>query len=784
MRVDENPLYKDPALFDMYMTALDRVPSRPEIKGALEDFGIPGSAVRSPLLVDAHRVLSLAPLEYAAYVAEFSKYANAGDGKGAGQDLADELDGMRLTWVRRGIACAGALMILCGAVARWWDWSWIGFWAGGTAVTAAIMTRWLFRLRIGSFGKRVLLGEMIPGMSSALVLGRDRLIGEVTRVELLAQVRILINTIRGGRFDHAFSVISSPGLSEVHDSTYNVSTRTVEEVETLIRGVSGISLGIAGPRGSGKSTIVRQYCAPTSPVADLGGPVPGWKGEGLRCMVSAPVDYAARDFVLHLFATFCRSVIAYFTARHDADEAVFRRCARRLWRILAELVQMVIRYGLIVVVLLWLREPVAAYMGVQERWIVALASAIGLFGLLRYANWLSGVISRSRRASDRGRAGIVTAARRNLLRVRFLQSRSLGWASGIKLLTGVEGQVSGSLTQAEQPLSYPEVVEQFRSFAHRVATFAHSQGQNVFVGVDELDKIGSADQAERFLNEIKGIFGVPHVYFMISVSDDALMAFERRGIPVRDAFDSSFDEIVRVGLLDYAESRRLLYRRVIGLSEPYIALCHVMSGGLARDLIRSARQLVRIGNSMMVRRIDEQPMETMDANQYVLVMEDVATQGTEPVQPSLGDLCPALVRDELARKARAIGHALSVARSSEARHLEQVLYDIGHGGGAGRPPMEIVDTVVEGEPGEPLDVARFRFDFAAYAYFCATLYQVFGDSLDGDRTRACADRREWPGSFDALANARHAFMVDSRIAWTAVTAFRRAWGLEERKFHP
>src|SRR6266567_2650438 len=29
----------------------------------------------------------------------------------------------------------------------------------------------------------------------------------------------------------------------------------------------------------------------------------------MRCVVAAPVDYVARDFVLHLFAVFCRAVV-------------------------------------------------------------------------------------------------------------------------------------------------------------------------------------------------------------------------------------------------------------------------------------------------------------------------------------------------------------------------------------------------------------------------------------------------------------------------------------------
>jgi hypothetical protein len=183
-----------------------------------------------------------------------------------------------------------------------------------------------------------------------------------------------------------------------------------------------------------------------------------------------------------------------------------------------------------------------------------------------------------RRASTETDSGpaLAAAARNHLARVRYLQTFTSGW-SGTLSLASSSGQYARSHAHAEQPLSYPEIVDEFRDFAREVAADLHRHGDRAFVGIDELDKIGTPEQAERFLNEIKGIFGIPHLYFMVSVSDDALTAFERRGLPLRDAFDSSFDEIIYVGPLSYAESRRLLYRRVIGLTEPYVALCHLPS---------------------------------------------------------------------------------------------------------------------------------------------------------------------------------------------------------------
>ena len=76
------------------------------------------------------------------------------------------------------------------------------------------------------------------------------------------------------------------------------------------------------------------------------------------------------------------------------------------------------------------------------------------------------------------------------------------------------------------------------------------------------------------------------------MSEEALSNFELRGFPFRDAFESAFDEVLYLRPLIYPEARRLLQRRVVGLSAAYLCLCQCLAGGLPRDLIRVARDLV------------------------------------------------------------------------------------------------------------------------------------------------------------------------------------------------
>jgi hypothetical protein len=440
-----------------------------------------------------------------------------------------------------------------------------------------------------------------------------------------------------------------------------------------------------------------------------------------------------------------------------------------------------VSYALPATILLHWQHSLARFIHIPAQVLFYIALAGLLLGNLKLARESVSIAGYGRPHLSRSTGqDLAQIARRHLARVRYLQTYTSGWSGTLSLPGGGQGQHSRAYIRAEQPLSYPEIVGEFRVFARDVAADLHRNGHRVYIGIDELDKIGAPENVERFLNEIKGIFGIPHLYFMVSVSDDALTAFERRGLPLRDAFDSSFDEIIHVAPLSYAESRRLLYRRVIGLSEPYIALCHCLSGGLARDLIRAARHVISIG-------------ETLTSNSPQLMDEDgdyiIDSPGTykfvrqppPPAGPTLETVCSAVVRDELRRKIRAVAHVANNSAPSQAQDLQGALYDIVRQLSPDAAAIKIVDTACQAAPGESAAITQLRVDFAAYAYYCATLQEVFTEDLTGERmmmaTRTSAD----PGTFDALAGARHDFTLDTQLAWRSITRFRHAWSLETRE---
>lgn len=780
----------------MYVNTLNDVLTTPEISSAVRELDLSTGVLRNSMIGRARRVFESAQEEFSTYL-EAVAYENAiaADHSNISHGAQTQMTKIiRTSWI--ALAGVGAILIVIGFAAYRWRWPWLQplVWPGGiTILIAAALAASDLAFKNRLFAD--LVREVFSSTGGPeLVAARDRLMASVSQTELLAQTRTLVNNARQRRFGHQYAVVSSPGLSEVYDSSNRVPTSVAAELDGLINRLDGASIGVAGPRGSGKSMLIRRYCEDVPfyyfgefDWTTLMSANPGKHGQGdLRCLVSAPVDYDARDFVLHLFATFCRAVLkAYDERTRDIPNAAWPLYwVGQSADFFVSLAWRLIFYGGAVAALLWWQHDIVRAIPVPLLWVRAVAVLIGLAGGYETARSLYYPISYWTGQVRKGREdALAVAARRNLSRVRFLQTYTSGWSGGLRLTGGrAEGTYSRSVARAEQPLSYPEIVDDFRRYARDVAEEVHRRGDRVFVGVDELDKIGSSEQAERFLNEIKGIFGIPHLYFMVSVSDDALTAFERRGLPLRDAFDSSFDEIIHVSPLTYTESRRLLYRRVIGLTEPYVALCHCLAGGLARDLVRAARQVVRTAATLRSPEVRPSGPLSIPEGDFIYSSDYTPPVSAPEDRPlSLGVVSAAVVRDEIRRKLRAVRQQVSRDTDIHTVELQDIFYEMNLNLSSDEPILGIVDLIAERDTTAPAAVTSLRFEIACYAYYCATLQEVFTDSLDYDRIVQATEGPPGPGSFDSLAAARNAFALNTSLAWRLITRFRAAWSLETRE---
>jgi hypothetical protein len=119
--------------------------------------------------------------------------------------------------------------------------------------------------------------------------------------DLIPHLRQIINAHLPNLYAKALPLINAPGLSEVYDPEYEVSTSARARLQGLLESMPGGSIGVAGPRGAGKSTLLASIC---------GGRITKLAGrEVVSLLVSAPVKYDARDFVLYLFSAFLKSLL-------------------------------------------------------------------------------------------------------------------------------------------------------------------------------------------------------------------------------------------------------------------------------------------------------------------------------------------------------------------------------------------------------------------------------------------------------------------------------------------
>ena len=340
-----------------------------------------------------------------------------------------------------------------------------------------------------------------------------------------------------------------PRLVERGEPKRLVTTDTIDRIRKISESVQSGSVGLSGPRGVGKSTIIRS-------LSDDSFQQPGQPE--LRLTMSAPVDYQPREFLIHLFIELCNAVLNSPPLYQDYQASSIS----------------------------WPRK-IRQYQ-------------------IRHRIWRSGIDAQQ---TD-SRASMLHGSRAQLENLRFMRTITTTWSATASSAPVTLISLGGRREQqlAAQPVTMPELVSAYRKYSGEVVTWWRDQNNGsgrVVIGIDEVDKISDGQRAESFLNDIKAVFDVPGCLYLVSLSEDAMAAFARRALTIRTTFDSSFDEVVRVGPLSYDSSEQLLIKRATGLPRPFLALCHVLAGGLPRDLIRAARGLISAADVDQDMRLDE-----------------------------------------------------------------------------------------------------------------------------------------------------------------------------------
>jgi hypothetical protein len=519
-------------------------------------------------------------------------------------------------------------------------------------------------------------------------------------------------------------------------STRPVDTRAFRELAEIFAGLDRGSIGLCGPRGVGKTTLIHHFCRSTE-----GRDQP----QAVGICVDVPVMYDQRDFLANTYARLIDEVeLRVVSGMHRAKTRL---------RPLGWIVALCVAFATV-----GLASRVRFTGSArQPRWLEV--AAISLYAVAAVAACI--LVLLVWRAHSRA----ARAAADPLERIREYAARGrMSLSADVALSSSLTGSItlpwagivrSGTRQVSRGRVSYPDLVRDFQEFVARLA----AAGLRTRIGIDELDKL-EPDEARSFLNGLKALFGLPGTHFLVSVSENAMSDFERRGIPMRDAFDSSLDEIIRVKAMNAAQSMALINSR--GNYEfplAFGALCHCLSGGLPRETLRVARALVRLN------------ARSKGSDRFGLLKalcEEIIAQDLEAKSDALWVVARSIDIEPYSMRFRSW-----LADSDANQHSAEELLSTCQAY-LRIEPLERGYILEKPESAIGLErLASLALEFAGYKYFAATLLDFFSPAADQD-LRSALNTDAGSGGIDALSSARSRFADDPRLAWSLVTLFRHA----------
>lgn len=365
----------------------------------------------------------------------------------------------------------------------------------------------------------------------------------------------------------------APGLVEADDQDFS-DTKTITTLRAFIARSRTSAVALAGARGIGKSSTIRTLTADCE-LFDVAVVIP------------APVRYDADSMLRRIRRDLAMQILDQEGATGTLEKIATSE-ARMLDLGKRRQVMLSFVAGVALILFTTILRAGAIDLGI---------GGVAGFGFIFYsASMAVGQVGR--------RVGVRNTNRVNnaIAEIQHLDYSTEVTADS-KITTGLDSLMFGSEESASKSrrardLERVEHIEELRRFVMKDTAARREAGDSnplpVAIAIDELDKLSSSESVLEVINSIKDLFRLNGVHFIVSVSDEALESFNLRSVGRRDAFDSAFDEIVRVEPLTLDQARSVIGSRTIGFPEPLVAVCYAISGGLPREMIRLARRVVAL----------------------------------------------------------------------------------------------------------------------------------------------------------------------------------------------
>jgi Cdc6-like AAA superfamily ATPase len=454
-------------------------------------------------------------------------------------------------------------------------------------------------------------GRAREAASDSLQSARNALT-EGLRVRVAIALRL---TIAEDLADEVYFLFNgrAPSMVEM-DSAKVVPARTMTALADFIAQHVTSAIGVAGPRGIGKSTALRYLTRQSD--------------RSLGVYISAPVRYEPTDFVRRVYEDVAKEVLGPTWERIDRTRAQVP---------VARLTTFTALVATGAICIYWAYNPtklVGSFPTLAFAGLALLAVAFIVFMNEFFRIY-------SRQTAIRGLSPAKAGAARALESLRYRAEVGSTSKTAFKPLGGLlelGEDESVKLTAGE--LTRGELVSDLRRFLRDL--YSEGRWDRIVIAIDELDKLDKPEDLIAVVNDMKDLLHIRGVHFVVSVSTDALDSFAARGVPSRDAFDSAFDSILMLGRMSPLESIEVLRGRSTGFPVPIALFCHAWSGGLPRDLLRVARSCIEYyadqnsgprGTDEIVSHVLRR--ETEQAVEALLRMTSLRPSAPETVRTSL-----------------------------------------------------------------------------------------------------------------------------------------------------
>jgi KAP family P-loop domain len=345
-----------------------------------------------------------------------------------------------------------------------------------------------------------------------------------------------------------------------------VSHRSWLNLKRILGTEGGGSYGLAGPRGAGKTWMMEKALSEAR------------QQDGIGVWFPSPSEYEPTAFLAALSDVVATHYQRYYDNRtrrttRVANNRFIRNSAVGLLFFLLSL--WVLNQGEGQYGFYWLNTT-------NLLWIIPFSVGAYLLGraVIRFFQ------------EQRGLGRVRSEAEELRQQVRYTMSTSENTEFGVD---GSYGGIGAKLKRArerqlvERPATLSSFIHNFRSFAEAMADEVEGP---VVIAIDELDKMSDPPRVAQLFRDIKGIFDIPGIYFLVSLSDEAARALDLGGVRTRNEFNSSFYTVISLPRLSPHQCFELLKKRDPTFDHETSLVIGVLSGGVSREVARIG-ELVR-----------------------------------------------------------------------------------------------------------------------------------------------------------------------------------------------